>query len=93
MWPEYTYLDEPRMCSPSVNDAPLNPLQWAATRSTLPEQLIQTTPRRAATILWVLRERDRPLHTVRLHPLRSLLRQWVRVPECSVILMWCCFGM
>ena len=80
-----TYLDETWVRAPAINHAPLDILQLA--RLAPPVELVQTAPRCAATVLWILRERDRTLHTVRLHLPRGHVRERLRVTERDVVLV------
>ena len=73
------------MCAPAINHAPLDILQLA--RLAPPVELVQTATRCAAAVLRILRERDRTLHTVRLHLPRGHVRERLRVTERDVVLV------
>jgi hypothetical protein len=81
------YLDKAGMRAPPVDDTPLDVSKIALAAS--PEQLIQRAACCRTAVLRVLRERNRPLHAVFLHPPRRLTRERIRVPEGNVVLMRC----
>ena len=86
---EKTYVDESRMRWPPIEYTPIN-LPTPSPPflpSRHPEQLIETTPRRRATILWVLRERDRPLHPICPHLVQARLSQRIRISKGDVCLV------
>lgn len=90
-----THVDESLVHSPPINNTPLNlllsllallHLLHIGTRN-LPPHLVQTTPRRRARVLRVLRESHSPLDSIPPHLLQTILRQWLGVTESDVSLV------
>jgi len=86
-----SHLDEARMGTPSIYDAPFDIPHFPCTAPSV--QFIQTTSSRAAAVLGVLSECDRSFDTILLHFSCRFLCQGVRIPEGDVKFMGCCFRM
>lgn len=84
-----TYLNKPWVGTPSVYNAPLN--IPSVIRAPFAKYLVQTASSRTATVLWVLRECDRPLHSVRPHFRQRLFSHRANISKSYIGLVRGCF--
>ena len=75
------------MCTPPVNDAPLNIPHLPSLPP--PVELVQTAPCRTAAVLGVLRKSNGPFDTVCLELASSFCCKRVGVSEGDVGFVWC----